>query len=144
MQKGELIREGTVQELTAQRGVFILGVEERNAFPEDELRQMGYNLRATRDRWEITLKDGQSIEPVLQLVREKGLRLTHMVEKRQTLEDIFVSLVEAAEPGVEARRKKRIADRDRDDRGPGRDRDRDPYDDRYRDDDRRGRGGDHR
>jgi len=144
MQKGELIREGTVQELTAQRGVFILGVEERNAFPEDELRQMGYNLRATRDRWEITLKDGQSIEPVLQLVREKGLRLTHMVEKRQTLEDIFVSLVEAAEPGVEARRKKRIADRDRDDRGRGRDRDRDPYDDRYRDDDRRGRGGDHR
>ena len=46
LQKGELIREGTVHELTAQRGVFILGVEERNAFPEDELRQMGYNLRA--------------------------------------------------------------------------------------------------
>jgi hypothetical protein len=55
-----------------------------------------------------------------------------------------VSLVEAAEPGVEARRKKRLADRDRDDRGRGRDRDRDPYDDRYHDDDRRGRGGDYR
>jgi len=76
----------------------------------------------------------------LQLLRDKGLRLTHMVEKRQTLEDIFVSLVEAAEPGVEARRKKRLADRDRDDRDRGRDRD----DDRYRDDDRRDRGRDYR
>jgi ABC-2 type transport system ATP-binding protein len=121
--------------------VFILGVEDRNTFPEDELRQMGYNVRPTRDRFEITLKDGQSIDPVLQLIRDKGLRLTHMVEKRQTLEDIFVSLVEAAEPGVEARRKKRLADRDRDDRDRGRGRD--PYDDRYRDDDRRDRGRDY-
>jgi len=139
MQKGELIREGTVQELTKQQGVFILGVSDRDrdAFPEAELRQMGYAVRAMRDRWEITLADGQSIDPALDLLRDKGLRVTHMVEKKQTLEDIFVSLVEAAEPGVEARRKKRLADRDRDDRDRGRGRD--SYDDRYRDDDRRGR-----
>jgi hypothetical protein len=58
-----------------------------------------------------------------------------MVEKRQTLEDIFVSMVEAEEPGVEARRKKRMADRERD---------RDQYSDRYRDDDRRGRREDYK
>jgi hypothetical protein len=56
-----------------------------------------------------------------------------MVEKKQTLEDIFVSLVEAAEPGVDARRRKRQADRERD-----------KYDDRYRDDDRRPRREDDR
>jgi len=141
MQKGELIREGTVQELTKQQGVFIIGVSERDrdVFPEAELRQMGYTLRALRDRWEITLADGQSIDPALDLIRDKGLRVTHMVEKKQTLEDIFVSLVEAAEPGVEDRRKRRLAARD--DRGRGRDRD--PYDDRYRDDDRRDRRRDH-
>jgi ABC-2 type transport system ATP-binding protein len=138
MQKGELIREGTVQELTAQRGIFILGVSDPDAFPEAELRQLGYSLRALRDRWEITLAEKQSIDPALDLIRERGLRLTHMVEKKQTLEDIFVSLVEAAEPGVDARRKKRLADRDDRDRG------RDPYDDRYRDDERRGRRGDDR
>ena len=98
MQKGELIREGTVQELTAQRGVFVLGVD--GEFPEEEVRKLGYNFRRVRDRYEISLADGQSIDPLLDLVRGKGLRLTHMVEKKQTLEDIFVSLVEAAEPGV--------------------------------------------
>jgi ABC-2 type transport system ATP-binding protein len=141
MQKGQLIREGTVQELTSQRGVFVLGVSDPDAFPEAELRRMGYALRAVRDRWEVTLADGQSIDPALDLIRDKGLRLTHMVEKKQTLEDIFVTLVEAAEPGVDARRRKRLADREEYDRG--RDRGRDAYDDRYRDDDRRGRRGDY-
>ena len=131
MQKGELIREGTVQELTAQRGVFILGVD--GDFPEAEVRRLGYSLRQVRDRWEITLADGQSIDAVLDLVRGKGLRLTHMVEKKQTLEDIFVSLVEAAEPGVDDRRRRRAAAREKD-----------GYEDRYRDDDRRGRREDYR
>jgi ABC-2 type transport system ATP-binding protein len=129
MQKGELIKEGSVRELTSQRGVFVLGVEERRDFPDEEIRQKGYKLRAVHDRWEITLADGQSIDPVLQLIRDKGLHLTHMVEKKQTLEDIFVSMVEAAEPGVEARRRKRLADRERSG---------------YRDEDRRDRPEDYR
>src|SRR5262245_41289627 len=124
MQRGQLIREGKVQELTSQRGVFILGVD--GEFPEEEVRKMGYTFRRTRDRYEIALADGQSIDPVLDLLRDRRLRMTHMVEKKQTLEDIFVSLVEAAEPGVEDRRRRRQAARDRD---------RDRYDDdRYRDD----------
>jgi ABC-2 type transport system ATP-binding protein len=129
MQKGELIREGKVQDLTAQRGVFVIGVTEPRDFPDEELRKLGYSLRATHDQWEVTLADGQSIDPVLDLLRDKKLRVSHMVEKKQTLEDIFVSLVEAAEPGVDARRKKRIADRERDG---------------YREDDRRGRREDKR
>ena len=122
MQKGELIREGTVQELTARRGVFVLGVAD-GPFPEVEVRAMGFALKPSGDRWEITLAEGQAIDPVIQLVRDKGLRMTHMVEQRQTLEDIFVSLVEAAEPGVDVRRKKRQADRDEYDRSHSRDRD---------------------
>lgn len=128
MQKGELIREGKVQELTSQQGVFVIGVTDPRDFPEEEIQKMGYKLRRDRDRWEVTLADGQSIDPVLDLLRDKRLRVSHMVEKKQTLEDIFVSLVEAAEPGVDARRRKRIADRERDG---------------YRDDDRRGRREDH-
>lgn len=121
MQQGELVREGTVKELTAQRGVFILGVS-GGSFPESDLRQKGFAVRPIGDRWEVSLSDSQSIDPVMQIIRDCGLQLTHMVEKRQTLEDIFVSMVEAAEPGVDARRRKRQADRERDG---------------YRDDDRR-------
>jgi hypothetical protein len=57
-----------------------------------------------------------------------------MVEKKQTLEDIFVSLVEAAEPGVDDRRRRRAAARDEYEQDRGRGRDRDGYDDRRRED----------
>lgn len=111
MQKGELIREGTVQELTSQRGTFIIGVAEKN-IPEEVLKSKGVGVRAVNDRWELTLPDNVTIDLVLDLFRDQGLRLRHLVEKRQTLEDIFVSMVEAAEPGVDARRKRRQADRE--------------------------------
>ncbi len=137
MQKGELIREGTVKDLTSQRGTFIVGVAEKD-FPEAELKTKGITARAVGERWELALPDGVEIDSVLDLLRDRGMRLRHLVEKRQTLEDIFVSMVEAAEPGVDARRKKRQADRDEYDRGRG-DRDRD-----RRDDDRRGRREDYR
>jgi ABC-2 type transport system ATP-binding protein len=139
MQKGELIREGTVQDLTSQRGTFVIGVAEKD-FPEAELKQKGFAVRPLNERWEVVLPDGQSIDLVLDLIRDKGLKLRHLVEKRQTLEDIFVSMVEAAEPGVDARRRKRQADRERDDRERGGD----AYENRYRDDERRGRRGDYR
>jgi ABC-2 type transport system ATP-binding protein len=48
------------------------------------------------------LRDGQSIDPVVDLLHARGLKLRHLVEKRQTLEDLFVATVEAAEPGIDA------------------------------------------
>ena len=41
----------------------------------------------------MTLKDGQAIDTVVDLLRDKGLRLRHLVEKRQTLEETFFQTV---------------------------------------------------
>ena len=54
-------------------------------------------------------KDGQSIDPVVDLLRSRGLNLRHLTEKRQTLEDLFVETVEAAEPGVDQRARRRTS-----------------------------------
>jgi ABC-2 type transport system ATP-binding protein len=118
MQKGELIREGTVKDLTSQRGTFIIGLQE-NTLPEEALKAKGISVRAVGERWELGMPDNVSIDYVVDLIREKGLHLRHLVEKRQTLEDIFVSMVEAAEPGVDDRRKRRQAERERDERSRG-------------------------
>ena len=40
---------------------------------------------------------------VVDLLRSKGLSLRHLVEKRQSLEDLFVQTVEAVEPGLDER-----------------------------------------
>ncbi|WP_020471014.1 ABC transporter ATP-binding protein [Zavarzinella formosa] len=117
MQKGELIREGRVQDITSQRGTYIVSVAESN-FPADELTAMGYKVRPVGERWELTLPEGKDIDTVLDFLREKGFRIRDLVEKRQTLEEAFVSMVDAAEPGVD--RPSRKKNRDSEDRRPSR------------------------
>jgi ABC-2 type transport system ATP-binding protein len=101
LQRGVLIRQGTVADLTQQRGLFQIGVAAGDPFPAAELRARGYEVRPHEGLWEVTLRDGQGIDPVLDLLRERGVRLRHLLEKRQTLEEAFLATVEAAEPGVD-------------------------------------------
>jgi ABC-2 type transport system ATP-binding protein len=70
------------------------------ALPADELRTAGYEVRPAGTYWEVALRDGQSIDPVVDLLRGRGLRLRHLVEKRQTLEDAFLQTVDAGPEAV--------------------------------------------
>ena len=102
LERGQMIREGGVDDLTRQRGLFVLGLAPGEVLPQDELAQKGYQTAYDEPYWEIELSDGQSIDPIVDLVRARGLHLRHLVEKRQTLEDLFLKTVEASEPGVDA------------------------------------------
>jgi ABC-2 type transport system ATP-binding protein len=101
LQRGEMVREGDIKTLTKQKGHFIVGLARGDEMPRAELEQKGYAVRPDGDGWEIGLIDGQTIDPVVDLIRAKGSRLRHLVEKRVSLEDIFMQTVESAEPGVD-------------------------------------------
>jgi ABC-2 type transport system ATP-binding protein len=101
LQKGETIREGTVEELTHQQNQFVIGLAHGQTFPREDVQKHGFTVRPSGDTWEVALRDGQSIDPVIDLLRSRGLSIRHLVEKRQTLEDLFLETVEAAEPGVD-------------------------------------------
>ena len=59
------------------------------------------------DHHEVLLgTDMAGIDKVLQLLNAKGLRLRHLLEKKQSLEDVFVTMVEAGEPGTDAKRQR--------------------------------------
>jgi ABC-2 type transport system ATP-binding protein len=103
LRKGELVREGTIAELTQQKGLFEIRLAASQKFPEAEVKSLGFDVSAVGDIWEVTLKDGQSIDPILGLIHSKGLNLRHLVEKKHTLEDVFVSMVDSAEPGTDKR-----------------------------------------
>jgi ABC-2 type transport system ATP-binding protein len=101
LQSGEMIRLGDIATLTRQRGLFIIGLAEGQAFPVEDVARHGYQVTRSGDMWQVGLTDGQSIDPVVDLLRQRQLNLRHLVEKRQSLEDLFVETVEAAEPGVD-------------------------------------------
>jgi ABC-2 type transport system ATP-binding protein len=101
LQQGEMIREGDIATLTQQRGLFVIGLAEGQKFPQEDVSRQGYQVSRQGELWEVGLADGQSIDPVVDLLRARGLSIRQLMEKRQTLEDLFVETVVAAEPGVD-------------------------------------------
>ena len=103
LQKGELVREGTIADLTKQKGLFEFKLLAGQNFPDNEVRALGYDVSFVGDIWEVSLKEGQSVDPILGLINAKGLNLRHLVEKKYSLEEVFVSMVDSAEPGTDKR-----------------------------------------
>jgi ABC-2 type transport system ATP-binding protein len=115
LQQGELVREGTIDELTKQKGRFEIGLERGQEFPAGEANALGYAIKklpaanvpkgaaAPPEVWEVGLSDGQTIDRLLRLIFEKGLHLRHLIERKHSLEEVFMTTVEGAEPGVDKR-----------------------------------------
>jgi ABC-2 type transport system ATP-binding protein len=101
LSRGNLVREGEIAALTKVQGFFHIGLAPGEKFPREEVAAMGYDTRPLAGLDEVALAGGQSIDPVIQLLSARGLKLRHLVEKRQTLEDLFMRTVEGAEPGVD-------------------------------------------
>jgi ABC-2 type transport system ATP-binding protein len=102
LQRGELIREGTIAALTKMRGQFLIGLAPGQMFPRDAVAELGYHVRPSAELFEVALNDGQSIDPVVDFLRGRGLSIRHLIEKRQTLEELFMETVSPLEPGVDA------------------------------------------
>jgi ABC-2 type transport system ATP-binding protein len=106
LQSGQVIREGSIAQLTRQRGLFVIGLAEGQEVPVEELGRIGFQATRRGEYWEVGLQDSQTIDAVIDLLRARNLNLRHLVEKRQTLEELFMETVDAAEPGVDAPRRR--------------------------------------
>src|SRR5262249_30227003 len=100
LQRGEMIKEGDIESMTRQVGRYTIKLSPGQQFPKAELAQLGFRPVPVGDAWELELQEGQKIDVVLDLLRSKNLSVIHMAETRQTLEDLFLETVDAAEPGV--------------------------------------------
>jgi ABC-2 type transport system ATP-binding protein len=94
--QGEMVKEGTVDDLTRQANRFTLGLIPEQTIPVPELTALGYKVQAQDDKVEVELVEGQSIDPVLELLWAKGLKLRHLVEQKQSLETVFMQMVDKA------------------------------------------------
>jgi ABC-2 type transport system ATP-binding protein len=98
-----LVRQGTVADLTRQANRFSIGLAAGQLFPTEEVQALGYRVEPAGELADVELPDSQSIDRVLALLAARGLNLRHLVEKKQTLEDVFVKMVETSEPGPDRR-----------------------------------------
>jgi ABC-2 type transport system ATP-binding protein len=103
LHQGELARQGTVADLTRQENRYVVGLATGQTFPADEVARTGYTVEAVAGFTEVVVPEGKSIDAVLALLQSKGLNLRHLVEKKQSLEDVFVSMVDAADEDADPR-----------------------------------------
>ena len=69
------------------------------------MERLGLKVETVDGKREVLIgTEPNAIDPVLALLHAKGLRLRYLMEKKQTLEDVFISTVDQAEPGTERRR----------------------------------------
>jgi ABC-2 type transport system ATP-binding protein len=106
LRNGKMIREGSVSTLTQQKGRFLIGLAPGQVFPVEHVHNLGYAVNPLEDRWEVHLIEGQTIDPVVDYLRAQGLNLRHLVEKRQTLEDLFLATHEDSGDRREKREKR--------------------------------------
>ena len=104
LRQGELLREGTVHELTRQQGCYEIGLASGEQLPLELVQRLGYTVRPLPlpptppgtpplpPRWEILLQNGQTIDPLLQFLAQEQLHLRHLVERRISLEDVFIGV----------------------------------------------------
>ena len=100
LHQGQIVREGTVADLTRQDGRYVLALAPGESFPVEEVARLGY--RATADEaghFEVAFGAGgdKGLDAVLALLSDRGLHLRHLVEKKDSLESVFMNLVEASE-----------------------------------------------
>jgi len=99
MHKGEIVRTGTVEELTKRAERFVISLAPGTVFPVAEVKALGFIVESDGDETTVELRAGQSIDTVLDLLSSRQLRLRSVSESKETLEDIFMDLVETAERG---------------------------------------------
>ena len=111
LQQGKLVREGTIKELTEQKGLVEMALAPGQAFPLDIVTRLGFAVKPGEkaEQFVVALTEGQTIDPVVKMLAEKGLNLRHLVEQKQSLEAAFLATVEGAEPGVDKKPGARVA-----------------------------------
>lgn len=93
LELGSLVKTGTVAELTQTKNMWELKFEGDAKGVLPEIAKIAKAARQIPGGIEVMLHDGHPIDPVVDVLRKNGLSIRGMMEKRTSLEDIFIETV---------------------------------------------------
>jgi len=107
MHQGQLVRQGTVEDLTRRANRYSFGLAPGQVFPVKDVEQLGFKVEKVDDYYEVEMPPGQSADVIQDLLQSKELKLRHFAEVKETLENVFMKLVEGA--NTDGKRAVRVA-----------------------------------
>ena len=96
LDQGTLVRCGTIAELTSAGARFsVAAAEPIPAAVVAELAPLARAVNVAADGLEVVLDDEAAIDAILDLLRARGVRLRSLVRRRHSLEQVFLSSLQA-------------------------------------------------
>jgi ABC-2 type transport system ATP-binding protein len=100
LNKGKLIREGTVKELTEKKEEYRLSIEvstDKFQMPAD---YNGVSINSLGDNsYIVKASDTTQLNRFIDYLRQNNVLISGIVKEKSTLEDMFISLIQEAERG---------------------------------------------
>ncbi|MGD1006502.1 MAG: ABC transporter ATP-binding protein [Ignavibacteriaceae bacterium] len=108
LNKGKLLREGTVKELTEKKEEYKISVEGSIESLPAEVQQDANFTNTGGGYYSFKVADTQDLNRILDLLRNNGIIIKEMVQQKNTLEEMFISLIKEAEGTADASRKENV------------------------------------
>ncbi len=98
LNKGKLLKEGNVKDLTERKEEYKIRFENSNELLLSEELLNKYSLKKINDGY-YTLKitSNSELDKIVDELRAKGLTIRELIQQKDTLEDMFISLINQAE-----------------------------------------------
>jgi ABC-2 type transport system ATP-binding protein len=100
LNKGKLLREGTVKEFTEKKEEYAINLEE-DFLPEvlNELQKEIIFSKIKAGSYSVKVADLKELNKIIDLIRKKGMLIKEINPLKSTLEEMFISLIEKSEKG---------------------------------------------
>ncbi len=98
LNKGRLLREGTVKDLTEKKEEYKISVEGDGIYtlPPDFTQKISLR-KMDNEYYAFRVESTQELNNTLDFLRDNGIIIKEMVKQKNTLEDMFISLIKEAE-----------------------------------------------
>ena len=93
LNKGILLREGTVKELTEKKEEYKINVEGSIESLPVEVKQEANFTSIGGGYYSFRVEDTQGLNHILDILRLNGIIIKEMVQQKNTLEEMFISLI---------------------------------------------------
>ena len=98
LNKGKLLKEGTVKELTEKKEEYTVNVEDD--FSVEIIFELQKEItfsKVKRGSYSVKVSDIKELNKFIDRIRNKGILIKEIIPLKNTLEEMFISLIEKAE-----------------------------------------------
>lgn len=100
LNKGKLLREGTVKELTEKKEEYKIVIE-KNGEELDQMFDSNTFIKISDGNYSVKVSDTKELNKIIDQIRNKSVLIKEILPMKNTLEEMFISLINESETNAQ-------------------------------------------